>query len=114
MKIVDLKTFLAMPVGTVFCKYEPCFFGPLSIKGENCGERDFFFQQVTDSIDAHDSGEFIRLLDEAQQTGSEIAFDLECQQRDGCFEDDQLFSVWHPNDVRALIQRLHMALEGLE
>lgn len=34
MRIVDRKTFLAMPIGTVFSKYEPCVFGNLCIKGE--------------------------------------------------------------------------------
>lgn len=114
MKIVDLKTFLSMPVGTVFCKYEPCFMEPLHIKGENCGERDFFYQSIADAVDANDSGEFFELLDNSEKTGAEVRLDFNCQGRDGCFKDDQLFAVWHPNDVRALIQRLHMAIEGLE
>lgn len=110
MKIVNLKAFLAMPVGTVFCKYEPCFIEALKIKGENCGERDFFYQDIASSIDSRDSGEFSELLDRSQATGSEVLFDFDCETRDGCFQDDQLFAVWSTDDVRSLIARLHQAI----
>lgn len=110
MKIVNLKAFLAMPVGTVFCKYEPCFMEAMKIKGENCGERDFFYQDISLSIECRDSGEFTELLDKSEDTGCEIKFDFDCQSRDGCFEDRQLFAVWSADDVRLLIARLHRAI----
>jgi hypothetical protein len=43
MKIVNLDTFITLPSGTLFAKYEPCVFGPLSVKYETLPEsKDFF------------------------------------------------------------------------
>ena len=32
MKIVDYKTFVRMPAGTIFASYKPCAFGDFEIK----------------------------------------------------------------------------------
>ncbi|WP_261793824.1 hypothetical protein [Pseudomonas oryzihabitans] len=36
--------------------------------------------------------------------------DLESRGRDGLYDQDQMFTVWEPDNVRALIQRLQRAL----
>ena len=113
MKIVDLKTFLAMPIGTVFCKYAPCFMKELAIKGENCGERDFFYQDITSAIGCESSAHFSELLFRSEELGHEMKFDFDCESRDGCFKDEQLFAVWNRDDVQALITRLTLALETM-
>lgn len=110
MKIVDRKTFLAMPAGTLFSKYEPCVFGALEIKGdtlENCG--DFGVQQIADAIECYDSGDF-GLKCTMMENGISVGLDLDCQGRDGLFDENQLFAVWEPKDVEALIERLSDAL----
>lgn len=48
MRIVDRETFLGMPSGTLYAKYEPCVFGPLEIKCDTCGN-DFVSQQIVDA-----------------------------------------------------------------
>jgi len=108
MRIVDRKTFLAMPANTLFSKYEPCFFGPLEIKGETWGN-DFLSQQIADAIECRGSIDFANILDDAQAHGTSVAMDLHCMGRDGCF-DDELFAVWQPNDIAALIERLKECL----
>lgn len=104
MKIVNRKDFLAMPEGTLFCKYTPCFFDDISIKGESL-INDFFYQQLVHPI-AKDSGELFALLDSAEQSGETITNDLYCEGRDGCFDDDQMFLIFEPKDLLDLIRRL--------
>lgn len=107
MKIVDRKTFLAMPEGVVFSKYEPCVFGPLEIKGETWGEAgDFWAQQIADGV----AGDLDALL-RAKESDESISFDFNCQYRDGLHDADQLFAAWEPADIQALIVRLQQSLK---
>ena len=108
MKIVDRKTFLALPAETLFSKYEPCIFGDLTIKGENAGSNDFLTQQIVNAVSCHDSGEFGDILHSAVETGDSFSMDLDCQGRDGLFDDGQLFAIWEPADIAMLIERLRL------
>lgn len=110
MKIVNRKTFLAMPAGTVYSKYAPCYMEEMSIKGDTTPNGgDWYDQDIAGALD--DGGdEFSEACRRMEQGGSvPMAFDVEC--RDGCFEDDQLFAVWETTDVLALIARLTQCLE---
>lgn len=109
MKIVDRKTFLSLPPETLFSKFRPCIFEEMCIKGETWGS-DFLVQQLADSIDCSGSGEFSDILFRAPISGESIPMDFESQGRDGCFNEDQLFAVWEPHDVEALIARLSRCL----
>ena len=109
MRIVDRETFLAMPEGTVFAKYQPSVFEHLSIKGETIGN-DFYYQQIVDAVEAPNSDRWAALLDESQVSGRELEMDFETQGRDGCFDDDQLFAVFSKQDVAQLIDRLKRCL----
>jgi len=109
MRIVDRKTFLALPEGTVFSKYEPCVFESLCIKGETWGN-DFLVQYIDSALDVQNCGEFSEKLEASKENGSSVSMDFDCMSRDGCFDDDQLFAVWERSDVEALITRLAQAL----
>lgn len=111
MKIVDRKTFLALPAETLFSKYAPCYMEAVEIKGESLGN-DYCYQQIADAIDCKDSGEFADKLFAAQELGESIPMDFHCQSRDGCFDAEQLFAVWEPADVEALIARLQQCLNA--
>lgn len=108
MKIVDRKTFLAMPAGTLFAKYEPCNFGDLQIKGDSI-HNDFFTQELSSSIECDNGIDFSDKLFDAAANGTSLPVDLQCQGRDGLFEEYQLFAVWEPTDVENLITRLQQA-----
>ncbi len=117
MRIVDRQTFLAMPAGTVYAKYEPCCFEELSIKGDTINDLsgraiDFLSQQIVDAVQCRGSDEFFSILDAAQNEGKTVTFDFNCEGRDGCFDYEQLFSVWDAIDVAALIARLQATLVG--
>lgn len=111
MRIVNRQEFLAMPAGTVFYKYEPCVFEDLQIKAESIGDIDFFYQEITSAIECNDSGEFFDLLNKAKEDGISLPMDFYCGSRDGLFDQDQLFAVFEPDDVRGLIERLETALK---
>jgi len=114
MKIVDRKTFLALPDETLFSKYEPCVFGDLTIKGETVGANDFLTQQICDAVRCRDSGEFANILYVAQETGRSFEMDFNCMGRDGIFEDEQLFAIWDHADIIDLIKRLKMLIPNAE
>lgn len=115
MKIVDRKTFLAMPSDTVYAKYQPCVFEELSIKSDTIydGERaiDWFYQPIVDAVDAFDSREWYAFLELSRETGASISMNFEIEDRDGEFDQDQLFAVLEKQDVKALIDRLQRALK---
>lgn len=113
MRIVDHKTFLSLPAGTVFSKYSPGAFDSLAIKGETVGTIDFFVQEIDSAVDAEDSSDLYEKLEAAQATGTSLTMDFSCEARDGMFEPDQLFAVWEKADVEGLIARLQQCLPVL-
>lgn len=114
MRIVDRKTFLAMPIGTVYQKYQPCCFDALMIKGETCASNDWFEQEIGGNIVGTNNSEEFFTACEAMQRGETRAIDFDIQGRDGLFDNEQLFAVWDRDDVTNLIARLTLALEGAE
>jgi hypothetical protein len=104
MKIVDRKTFLAMPAGTVYSKYKPSVFDAIEIKGESYPD-DFWSTQISDSVKARDTGEMFAQLEKAE-AGESVELDFNTCYRDGLFDANQLFAVWDRADVEALIERL--------
>ncbi len=106
MRIVNRKEFLAMPEGVLYSKYQPCFFGELAIKGDSIGDNDFYYQDIAGAIKSNNSGEWADILFDAQESGESFDIDLDCEGRDGMFEQDELYAVWEQKDVLTLIDRL--------
>lgn len=110
MKIVNRKTFLHLPAGTVFSKYDSGNFGELCIKGETVGA-DFLQQKIAGAVwnsaidESHDS------LAEGDDSGDSIPMDFYHDTLDGLFEKNQRFAVWEPDNVAELIERLQLALK---
>lgn len=106
MKIVDRKTFLAMPEGTVFSKYQPCVFEEFRIKGETWGN-DFLYQSLdAGEFESSGSDDWMQKLDRAEKDGIDLPLVFDGGSRDGCFDDDQLFAVLSESDVLALIEKI--------
>lgn len=106
MKIVNKEVFLELPANTVFTKYEPCIMGELLIKGDTITDsKDFFYQQIADSIEWDNTTGFVDTLVKAEK-GESVGFDFNAEGRDGLFEENQLFAVWERKDVEQLIKRL--------
>jgi hypothetical protein len=115
MRIVNRTTFLAMPAGTVYAKYEPCCFGELSIKVGNAGSNDFVLQGIVGAIKHDSSEEFLDLLEAAGKDSSiSLEMDFDYTERDGLYDADQLFAVWEQEDVKKLIVRLYRCVTQQE
>lgn len=105
MKIINLAEFRAMPEGTVFCKYEPCNFGELQIKGETW-ESDFISASLTGVIESDGSSDMFDKLLQYEKTKESFPLDIEYYGRDGLFEENQLFAVYEKKDIAQLVNKL--------
>ena len=114
MRIVDRQTFLAMPEGTVFAKYDPSIIREPMVKCDSIAIRgelkDFRYVGLTDQVDCSGSFERDGIMDLAEIEGTPFALHFNTQSRDGLFDADQLFAVWDRDDVEGLISRLQMSL----
>lgn len=107
MKIIKRIDFVKLPPNTVFSEYQPCYFGPLMIKGETLNGNDWYEQQIADAVAGNSSEEWANTLLRAQETGESFGMDFDMEGRDGSFDpDDRLYAVWEPQDVQHLINRL--------
>ena len=112
MKIVDLQTFLSLPEGTVYSRYQPCIFTGLEVKASAPGDmdHDWCYDDLIIPIDADDSGDFSAKCSIAE-AGVSVALDFyNSTSRDGMFDDEALFAVMEPDEVRALIAKLEKSL----
>ncbi len=107
MKIVKRIDFVKFGANTLFSEYEPCWFGPLTIKGDTLpGGNDWYEQRIADAIESN-GDDFADKLLRAQEAAISIGMDFDCEGRDGSFDpDDRLYAVWEPQDVQHLINRL--------
>lgn len=127
MKIVDRKTFLAMPKGTVFCKFPLRFdgdakkdrllfgIGAPSILGE-AGGRDFYHIRLGEGMspkEATDGVDLMEFLSEMQKNlGMEVPFE-HWSGRDGLFQDDSVgFAIYSCDEVQEMIDILQEALRN--
>jgi hypothetical protein len=104
MKIVNLKQFFELPDGVLYSKYKPCYFDGLYIKLETIrrdnGEPvDFCYKNLIAELDVNDSDEFIDILVEAEKTNEHIKLDFDCSQRDGLYDDEQMFAIYSQEDI---------------
>ena len=111
MRIVDRKTFLAMPAGTVFSKYWPCIFdGPNILIGfrEDTGYgSDIIYQDIQAPVDQPPGTDYADQCGKAIADDVPLVFDKSNTSRDDdCGNNSQLFAVWSRQDVAALIARL--------
>ena len=111
MKIVNLQTFLKLPVGTVYQKYDNFEFDSMCIKGDSRSFGDDFDScDVTNEVgDESESHRYAILQD--MELGAEYSKDFYTECRDGLFNPLQLFAVWSEQDVRGLVDRLELALK---
>lgn len=115
MRIVKLPEFLTMPVGTVFCKFDPQIFSNIRIFTGRVGlvetSRDFGYMPLFD-VKASASEIYADTLLYAEETGESFKLDFSATSRDGMFEDDQLFAVFEKEDVEGMIKVLQNSLVG--
>lgn len=117
MRIVDRKTFLAMPAGTIAAKFggadgEGFYFSDVFIKEGTCGN-DFVFQDLTGQFEGWTGSEshFDTLYKMTEDSTFESPpLDYDSAGRDGLFDEKQLFAVWSREDATRMLARLSDAL----
>jgi len=119
MRIVDRKTFLAMPVGTIFAKFGDQYgsknnmcFGEILIKGDTTG-KDFIAQEFNPWFKGcKDSGHYFDNIDKmVDGESSEAVLDYYCNSRDGMFDERQRFAIWDFDDATELLERIKEAIK---
>ena len=114
MKVVTTTELMALPAGTFFHEWKPCYFGDMCIKGDTIlhGDvpRDWWEQVVpwVGGCDREDDGLF------GLDNGLDVPVDLDCEGRDGIFDDARRFAVWSLDDMRVLRDRITKAIESIE
>lgn len=107
MRVVDRKTFLTLPAGTIYCKGVQWAFDGLCIKDDSLGNDWIYLDMAWAS--AHDSGEAVDILEKSLETGSSFACE-DAFGRDGCFDDDAVFLIFETGDLLSLRSRIDDAI----
>jgi hypothetical protein len=111
MRIVDRKTFLALPENTVYAKFfHGDSFNELQIKGETW-TNDFIYEDLNDFDDHDTSEERYEKIDKMIQNGEIFPLRLNSCSRDGLYEEDQLFAIYDKEDITKIITRLYLAIK---
>lgn len=107
MRVVDRKTFLTLPAGTIYCKGVRWAFEGLCIKDDSLGNDWIYLDPAWPS--AHDSGEAVDLLEGSLETGSSFPCEDDMG-RDGCFTEDAVFLIFEKDDLMSLRDHVNAAL----
>jgi len=111
MKIVNRKTFLALPENIVYSKhFEEDGFNELQIKGETWSS-DFLYEDLNDFDDHDTSEERYEKIRRMRDNEESFPLRLDSCSRDGLFEDDQWFAIYDDIDVSKIINRLKLTLK---
>jgi len=111
MRIVTRKQLMELPAGVVYQEYTPRVFGEMCIKGDTLESpstfenTDWFMRPLLELGDSADWDEKATALEE----GESIELEFECEGRDGCFADEQLYAVW---EQKELIKAAELLLRG--
>lgn len=107
MKILNRKEFLKTPANTLFSYYEPCVFRGLNIKttDKTHYENDFVYFGLIGEFNIFDTSEFFKVC-EKMENGESVPLSLEETQREGLFDDEQLFLVYEEDDIKKIIDVL--------
>jgi hypothetical protein len=105
MKIVNRKTFLTLPAGTVYLQaFEPWVWEDIKVKGDTLhteGAGDWVELDLT-YFENDGSTQYFDRLDEMKDSGASYPLDLETTGRDGMFEMRSLFMIYERTDVEKL------------
>lgn len=105
MKIVDRKQFLSLPEGIVYSKYQSLGMISGLYQKHRSYSNDWVYQDFLAMVDSEDSHEFTDIMFEAEK-GGKFTIDLDCAERDGSFEDSDMFVIYDKMDITRLALKL--------
>lgn len=101
MKIVSRNEFLLLPSGTLYSRYVPQVVTGFEIKGDSF-HNDWYFRDILGEVGGDSTtNEF-----EDMEKGMHFPLCLNIEQRDGLFEQDAMFLIYEPEDIKALIAEI--------
>jgi hypothetical protein len=114
MKIVDRKTFLALPDGTVFRRFlEGTIQETLEVKGNTTREMtddfagDFNTMEVGGRIEMEDPSKSEHVAAEkAAETGASLPIMFDGWGRDGGYDEEEWYAVYEVQEMAAMIAML--------
>lgn len=109
MRIVSLETFVKLPNGILFAKYEPVNFGELQIKRGIEPDGDCVVQSLYDMDAPSDTDYYINMLN-YQQSGTSFPLSFNSVYPNEQYEPDQLFAILERSDYEGLIKLLTSSL----
>lgn len=120
MKIVNKEEFYKLPENILYSNYTNYIISELKIKLNtiyyegisNSLEEpiDFCYQSLIGNVKCKNSTDFIEILEDAKNNKTFFSLDFYCPERDGLYDDEQLFVIYEPDDVIELIRRLHKTI----
>jgi hypothetical protein len=109
--IVDRKTFLALPNGIVYSHYKSLGMIEGLCQKTETWTHDWIYQDLIDSVESKDSGEFVDIMFAAEKGGS-FKMDLNCEERDGSFDELERFAIYNKEDLEQLVAELAEVLKN--
>lgn len=109
MKIVNRKEFLKLPSGTLYSripksKSRDYCFGVLELKRESLDD-DWWFIALTDVQTEDDSESRFDMIDKMYE-GQDINNPEYSMERDGFYDEDEMFLIWSQIDKQQLLELL--------
>jgi hypothetical protein len=100
MRLYRRTDFLRLPAGTLYCKGVQWAFSELCVKGETEGA-DFLLCNLQ-SIEYHDTEDFVARCEAMLCDGASVPLNT-TMQRDGCFDELEIFLVYEPEDLWRMV-----------
>lgn len=105
MKLFEFKDFLKLPSGTIFSYYEPCIFNGLYKKGDSIKDIDFFYTDLIAPVKCESSDKYADLMMD-WNVGEDVELEFDVGEREGLFEQEQLYAVYSKEEIVELIKSL--------
>ena len=118
MRIVGKQEFLKLPAGTLFSKFRPYVFGPLTMKcsGDDEHGDDWKYAQHWEQelggcvLMEHDTEDWLENIDRGI-AGESVPTDFTESGTKTYAEPDQMFAVWEPEDFEKFLWSLTSMLQ---
>ena len=107
MRVVNRKTFLTLPPGTIYCKGVTWAFDSICIKDDSLPSDWVYLNPAWPA--AHDSGEAVDMLEKSLETGSSFPCE-DAYGRDGCFNDKDVFLIFEKPDLEVFRSYIDRAI----
>lgn len=116
MRIVSRTELMALPAGTLYHDWLPCYFGALCIKGETLpaepGYSGDWYEAVIPHLDVSSSDEDCDTQVAMDEKGLSHPLTFELEGREALYDDSLRYAVWERADVAALHAKLGKILNG--